>query len=173
MPGSLSWSGGSSPSSARPEPPRRRTPPPSAATRSRIRSKSSSPTTTNRAPTSTEIAPSASTQTVRSSPPASRTPIGSAGRRRPGERERRQAKRGDDARAEEPADAPALCADGLNVREGIEVGHREPEVPHRPDDLAVLDEERPVARHARDDRLLRVDRVRVVEARHEEPAIEP
>src|SRR4051812_10146571 len=145
MAGSLSWSAGSSPSSARPEPPRRRTPPPSAARRSRMRSKSSSPTTTKRAPTSTEIEPSASTQTVRSSGSASRAPMASARRGGPGEREGREPQRRDDARAQEPANAQPLGADGLDVRQGVEVRHREPEVADGPDDLAVLDEERSVA----------------------------
>ena len=54
----------------------------------------------------------------------------------------------------------------------LEIALGEAEVPDRPDDPAVLDEERPVAGHPGHDRELRVDRVRVVEAGHEQAALQ-
>ena len=54
----------------------------------------------------------------------------------------------------------------------VEVALRVAQVLDRPDDLAALDEERPVAGHAGHDRELGVDRVRVVEAGDEQAAIE-
>ena len=60
----------------------------------------------------------------------------------------------------------------LTPAERVEVGLREAQVPHRPDEPAALDEEGAVAGHAGDDRELRVDDVRVVESGHEQPAIE-
>ena len=71
-----------------------------------------------------------------------------------------------------PAERPPLAADRRRRRERVEVALGEAQVPDRPDDPAVLDEERPVAGHAGDDRELRVDRVRVVEAGDEQAALE-
>ena len=55
----------------------------------------------------------------------------------------------------------------------VEVALGVAQVADRPDDPPALHEERPVAGHAGDDRQLRVDRVRVVEARDEEAAVQP
>src|SRR4029078_8948381 len=67
---------------------------------------------------------------------------------------------------------PPLAADRARRGECLEVALGEAEVADGSLDLAVLDVERPVARHAGDDRELGMDRVRVMEARHEHGPIE-
>ena len=74
--------------------------------------------------------------------------------------------------AEEALEGLALAAHRGDAGQGIEVALGVAQVPDRPDDLAVLDKERAVAGHARDDGELRVDRVRVVEPGHEQAAIQ-
>src|SRR6185312_14569935 len=71
-------------------------------------------------------------------------------------------------RAEEALDRLARAAHRADARERVEVRLREPQVPHRPDDLAALDQEGAVAGHAGDHCQLRVHNVRVVEAGHEQ-----
>src|SRR5690242_3203708 len=144
--------------------------PPSAASRSRMRSRSSMPTATNRDPTSTDTVPSSFAQTVRSPVPASSSPT-SVVRGDAGERERGHADAGHDAAAQEAPHAPSLAAHRLHAGEDVEVRLREAQVADRADDLPVLDEERPVARHARDDDLLLVDGVRVPEPGHEQATV--
>src|SRR5258706_9789103 len=73
--------------------------------------------------------------------------------------------------AEIAADRPPLAPDRNGAGEGREIALGEPQVADRPDDLPTLDEECPVAGHPGHDRELRVDRVRVVEAGDEEPAL--
>ena len=63
-------------------------------------------------------------------------------------------------------------ADGATAGHRLEVALGEAQVPDRPDDPAVLDEERPVAGHPGDDGELGMDRVRVVEAGDEQAAVE-
>ena len=94
------------------------------------------------------------------------------GRSGAGERERGQSQRRHHAPAQQPADAAPFAAHGLHVRQRVQVRHREAQVPHRPDDPAALHEEGAVAGHARDDHLLGVDRVGVVEPGDEQPAVQ-
>src|SRR5206468_11278697 len=80
--------------------------------------------------------------------------------------------RGHDRATEEAPDRLAGAADGADTRERVEVGLGVAEVADGSHDLAALDEEGPVAGHAGDDHELRVERVRVVEPRHEEAGFE-
>ena len=71
-----------------------------------------------------------------------------------------------------PLQRPPLRGDRGDPGQRVEIALRVAQVPDRRDDLPVLDQERPVAGHAGHDRELRVDGVRVVEAGHEEPAVQ-
>src|SRR6185369_2615607 len=55
---------------------------------------------------------------------------------------------GDHGRTEEALDRLARAAHRADARQRVEVRLREPQVPHRPDDLATLDQEGPVTGHA-------------------------
>src|SRR5262245_2772606 len=82
------------------------------------------------------------------------------------------ADRRDENAAKVALERSPLAADGARSSKRFEVTLGEPEVPDRPDDPAILDVEGPVAGHAGDDRELGMDRVRVVEAGHEQAALE-
>src|SRR5438093_11101549 len=64
-----------------------------------------------------------------------------------------------------------VAADTERAAERVRVRLGEAQVLHRMRDLTVLDEERPLARHAGDDRPQLVHPARVVEARDEQAAL--
>src|SRR5438445_9173023 len=97
--------------------------------------------------------------------------------RGPREREATQTDRGHAAEPRVEAIGEAVDAlqrqvavDAERGPEGLVVGLGEAEVPDRMRDLAVLDEERTIPRHARDDRPQRMDPPRVPEPRHQDAA---
>src|SRR5512132_1901978 len=92
--------------------------------------------------------------------------------RTPAEVEGRDLERGDAAgREEELARELGLAPDHLGAGQRLQDRLREPEVLDGVGDPAVLDQERPVARHPGDRRFDRVDDVRVVEPGHEQPLV--
>src|SRR6266540_2918360 len=92
--------------------------------------------------------------------------------RTPAEVERGDLERGDAAgREEELARELGLPPDHLGAGQRLQDRLGEPEVLDGVRDPAVPDQERPVARHPGDRRLDRVDDVRVVEPRHEQPTL--
>ena len=92
--------------------------------------------------------------------------------RAPGEGPAVDADGGDDDAAEKPLERLPLACDRDRSSQGREVTLRIAQILHRPDDPAALDQERAVTSHPGHDGELWVDRVRVMEAGHEEPAIQ-
>src|SRR4051794_31609249 len=90
--------------------------------------------------------------------------------RRAGEREAADPKRWNMGASYLILEHHRLAADRLDVRERVEHALCEAKVVHRAGDLAVLDEERAVAGHARQDRLRGLHNIHVVEARYPQAA---